>query len=386
MAFSFPDDVPTLTDGEITLRAHALSDVDEVLAQCTDPESIRWTTVPVPYGREEAVGFVTEIVPSGWLTRKDLGFAIEAPHADGVRRFSGSISLRPMEGGLAEIAFGLHPGVRGHGVCSRAVKLILDWGFRQPEIELVVWYAYVGNWASWRVAWANGFSYDGKVSKFLAQRGERHDAWCGSLRGDDTREHKYEWHVPPTVETDRLRLRPHTDADGARFVEMMTDPRSRHFAGRNSWLNDMPPADRVLIRPREYDARGERYNWTIADRGTDELIGQIQIFNLGGLDDTAGMIGYAVHPEARGRGVLTEALRMLADCAFTDKKKGGLGLRRLSLSTAASNKASRHGAEKAGFTHVASHPESFPTGESGFEDETIYALVNPNWSELSTAG
>ena len=385
MAFTFPDDVPTLTNGEITLRAHRQSDVDDIVAQCVDPESIRWTTVPVPYSRADAAGFVTELVPSGWLTRRDLNFAIEAPHADGVRWFSGSIALRPMDIGVAEIAYGLHPGVRGQGVCSRAVKLILDWGFTQPDIELVVWYAYVGNWASWRVAWANGFSFDGKVAKFLPQRGDRHDAWCGSLRKRDTREPKHEWNVPPTVETDRLRLRPHTDADGARFVEMMTDERSRHFAGRDSWVNDMPPANEVLLRPREFDARGERFDWTIADRGTDEFIGHIQLFHLGGLDKTAAEIGYAVHPAARGKGVLTEALGMLVDCAFADKKRGGLGLRRLSLSTAASNKASRHAAEKAGFAHVASHPESFPTGESGFEDETIYALVNPNWTELSTA-
>jgi [ribosomal protein S5]-alanine N-acetyltransferase len=385
MAITFPDDVPTLTDGEITLRAHALSDVDEVLVQCADPESIRWTTVPVPYSREDAVGFVTEVVPSGWLTGKDLNFAIEAPHADGVRRFSGSIALRPMDVGVAEIAFGLHPGVRGQGVCSRAVKLILDWGFSRPDVELVVWYANVGNWASWRVAWANGFSYDGKVEKFLVQRGERLDAWCGSLRKDDTREPKHAWHVPPTLETDRIRLRPHRDDDGARFVEMMNDERSRHFAGRNSWANNMDPADRVLVRPREFDARGERYDWTIADRETDVLIGQIQLFNLRGLDHTAAEIGYGVHPDSRGKGVLTEALGMLVECAFADKKDGGLGLRRLSLSTAASNKASRYAAEKAGFTHVASQPESFPTGESGFEDETIYALINPKWSELSTA-
>ena len=233
MAFTFPEDVPTLTDGEITLRAHALSDVDDVMVQCADPESIKWTTVPVPYSRENAIGFVTEMVPSGWLTRKDLNFAIEAPHADGVRRFSGSIALRPMDTGIAEIAYGLHPGVRGQGVCSRAVKLILDWGFTQPDIELVVWYAQVGNWASWRVAWANGFSYDGKVAKFLTQRDVRYDAWCGSLRKDDTREPKHEWHVPPTVVSDRIRLRPHRDDDGPRFVEMMVDDRSRHFGGRN---------------------------------------------------------------------------------------------------------------------------------------------------------
>ena len=54
----FPDDVPVLTDGIVTLRAPPLADVGGVLEQCTDPVSQRWTTVPVPYTREDAQRFV----------------------------------------------------------------------------------------------------------------------------------------------------------------------------------------------------------------------------------------------------------------------------------------------------------------------------------------
>src|SRR3954453_4595403 len=89
----FPDDVPVLTDGRVTLRAHRSEDVQGVLEQCTDPLSIRWTTIPVPYAREEAQGFVTEAVPAdrgqgGWV------FAVEAPDAEGTQRFCGTVDLR----------------------------------------------------------------------------------------------------------------------------------------------------------------------------------------------------------------------------------------------------------------------------------------------------
>lgn len=378
---SFPDDVPTLTDGELTLRAHRPEDVDDVLVQCADPESIKWTTVPVPYPREEALKYLTEVVPSGWRDRKDLGFAIEAPHEDGVRRFSGSISLRPFEAGVAEIAFGLHPGARGRGLCGRAVKLILDWGFTQPDIDLVVWYAHPGNFPSWRVAWANGFSYDGKVAKFLVQRGVRLDTWCGSLRADDSREPKHPWHVAPTVESSRLRLRPFTREDGTRFREMMEDDRNRHFAGRSATRAIATTPEAAAIRIQEANAKGERFDWTIADLASDRFLGHIQLFDLTGLDATAAEIGYGMHPDARGKGVMTETLGMLVTTAFAPKDEGGLGLRRLHLSTALSNTASRYAAEKAGFAHIATHPDAFPSGESGFEDETIYALVNPHWTE-----
>jgi ribosomal-protein-alanine N-acetyltransferase len=376
--FAFPDDVPTLTDGEVTLRAHALSDVDELVVQCRDPESIRWTTVPVPYERDSAVTYVSDVVPGGWHARKDLGFAIEAAHADGVRRFAGSISLRPMDEGLAELAFGLHPGARGRGVCSRAVKLLLDWGFQQPDIDLVVWYANVGNWASWRVAWANGFTYDGMIKKYLPHRSERRDSWCGSLRADDTREPKHQWNDPPVLESARLRLRPDRETDAERMGEMMTDERIAWFSGRTLAARRTDGASTIL-RMCEGNARGDRINWCIADVTTDEMIGHIQLFGLAELDDTSAEVGYMMHPSARGRGVLTEALTMVVEWAFRSVADGGLGKRRLALRTAGLNAASRHAAEKAGFIQIATQPEAFPTGETGFDDEVIYAQLNPLW-------
>ena len=39
----FPEDVPTLTHGDVTLRAHRLEDRDAIVEQCTDPVSVQWT-------------------------------------------------------------------------------------------------------------------------------------------------------------------------------------------------------------------------------------------------------------------------------------------------------------------------------------------------------
>ncbi len=99
-----------------------------------------------------------------------------------------------------------------------------------------------------------------------------------------------------------------------------------------------------------------------------------------GRDETAAQLGYAVHPDSRGRGVLRAALGIVVEWAFRPVAEGGLGKRRLSLSTAASNKASRYAAEQAGFVHVATEPEAFGTGEEGFEDDVVYQRLNPNWT------
>ena len=47
-------DVPTLRDGDLTLRPPKPEDAEAVTAACQDPEIQRWTLVPSPYRREHA--------------------------------------------------------------------------------------------------------------------------------------------------------------------------------------------------------------------------------------------------------------------------------------------------------------------------------------------
>ncbi|RZS29476.1 RimJ/RimL family protein N-acetyltransferase [Herbihabitans rhizosphaerae] len=378
----FPDEVPTLSDGVVTLRAHSPADIDGIVEQCVDPESVKWTTVPHPYQRGDAEKWIGEQVPAAWANDSAYTFAIEAEHHDGIRKFAGSVDLRRDREGVAEIAFGLHPGARGRGVMRRAINLLIDWGFTERGFDMILWLAYVGNWASRKAVWANGFSFDGTIRSYLAQRGERHDAWVGSLRRDDPREPAKPWYVPPVLETERLRLRPPADTDAPRLDELANDERGRHFNGRIAGVADIS-GERWVHRMRERNATGEQVNWVIADKATDQMLGQFQLHELGGMDDSEAQPGYGVHPDARGKGLATEALNAVCEWAFRPVADGGFGKRRLTISTAESNTASRHAADRAGFTHVASIPTGYTIGETGFEDEVIYSLINENWSASS---
>lgn len=374
MTGTFPDDVPTLTDGMVTLRAHRESDVDAMVEQSVDPESVEWTTVPVPYARADAESYLDKIV-DGWRWGGRFAFAVETAGLP----FAGTVGLNPhSQPGIAEVGFGLHPAARGCGVCSRAVKLLLDWGFER--FDVVLWYAHVGNWASRRVAWKNGFTFHGTIAKYAVQRGRRVDAWLGSLRADDDRSPKNPWHTAPVLESPRLRLRPVRTSDADRFGETVRDSRSRYFGGRVRAVRAVTDGAQVVERILLAQASGERVDWTIADAESDEMLGHIQLFDLDGLDETEAKFGYSMHPDARGRGVLREALRMASEWAFRPVAEGGFGKRRLSLTTAASNKASRYVAEQAGFELVGTEPVAFTSGDEGFEDMTIYARLNPNWT------
>src|SRR4051794_20130786 len=153
--------VPMLTEGGVTLRRHREEDVDAVVEQSRDALSRRWTKVPDPYGREDARRFVRDVMPGGWASDQEWGFAVEASDG-GVTRYAGTVSLRSEGEGRAEIAYASHPWARGRGTMERALQLLLAWGFSPTrdggrELDTVIWWAEVGNWASRRLAWKVGF-------------------------------------------------------------------------------------------------------------------------------------------------------------------------------------------------------------------------------------
>jgi RimJ/RimL family protein N-acetyltransferase len=168
--------VPELTDGpDLVLRCPIPADVDDIVAQCCDPETQRGMGVPVPYHESDAQDFLKRVA-EGWQANvANFAIVYEA-------RFSGSLDLRLDGVGGAEVGFGLAPWARGKGLMTRALRLVLAWGFELPGIEVVHWSTHVGNWASRRVARRCGFRMDGMVRGLIEQRGERSDGWIGSLR------------------------------------------------------------------------------------------------------------------------------------------------------------------------------------------------------------
>ncbi len=139
----FPDSVPILTDGVVRLRAHSEHDVERIVEQCTDPASVRWTTVPRGYTAEMGREWIGELA-KGWDEGGTQGWAIEEVgdihSSDEQGQFLGSIDLRPRAAGRAEIGYGLHPEGRGRGLMARALKLVCQYWFDAGG-KRVDWYA-----------------------------------------------------------------------------------------------------------------------------------------------------------------------------------------------------------------------------------------------------
>ena len=97
-------------------------------------------------------------------------------------------------------------------------------------------------------------------------------------------------------------------------------------------------------------------------------------------DDTGGEIGYWAHPQARGRGVISEAVRLAVRHAFVPLADGGLGRRRLRLNVADGNLPSRAGGAARGFVEVGRDRLAERLGDGSYVDLVRYDLLESEYA------
>lgn len=348
----FPACVPELTDGVVRLRAHRADDAELIVEQSTDPESKRWTTVPRPYGLEQAHEFLASI-EAAWGAADGIRHWAVTDAADPDSRYLGTIDLRPKGGGAASVGFGLHPQGRGQGFMAGALRLVSRWWFGEGGVR-VHWDAARGNFASWRVAWSCGFTHHGTVPQLHADPDDAAapalDLWRASLGAEDVMEARTPWEDVPVLDAadgHGIRLRPWRDGDVTAL-----EPRDQpdHYMPARGVLDADTFPDWLMVR-REQMSLGRVLSWCVVDTTTDAALGEVLVFvTEGTLDDDTAELGYQVVPSGRGRGVATASASALVRHAFAPRADGGLGMRRLVAQTAEDNAASNAVLDRLGFT------------------------------------
>jgi ribosomal-protein-alanine N-acetyltransferase len=164
-----------------------------------------------------------------------------------------------------------------------------------------------------------------------------------------------------------VRLRPWRETDVRWQLEAFSDPWFQRFS---DWAPESESAaHRRRLRDERARRRGEQLQFALVEPSDDELLlGGVSLHEVE-MDQRRAAVGYWLAPEARGRGVATHAVRLLARWAFDE-----LGLARLALTCGPDNHASQSVAERCGFRHEGVLRSHMPF-KGGRRDTVVFGVL-----------
>jgi RimJ/RimL family protein N-acetyltransferase len=161
----FPWPGRVLEDGVVALRAWRAEDAPVKAAWSRDPELVRWTGIPARYTEQEAQER-TLWVESARRAGRGVWLAITEASTAVVL---GSCDLRRPDSddpALGEVGYALDPAARGRGYTTRAVRLLLDWGFDGLDMRRIQALVHPDNARSARVLERLDFRPEGLLREY----------------------------------------------------------------------------------------------------------------------------------------------------------------------------------------------------------------------------
>ncbi|MEU6985641.1 GNAT family N-acetyltransferase [Streptomyces sp. NPDC046324] len=172
----------TLTTERLTLGTFGPEDAAEVHAICQDPDIQRWTTVPSPYGIQDAEFFLNRVVPDGWRNDTEYSFSVRLREGGPILA---AVALHNPRAGGWEVGFWTAKEHRGRGYMTESVHAVARWAFTDLACTRLEWRAEVGNTGSRATAEKAGFRIEGVLRSALPNKGVLRDTWVGGLLPSD---------------------------------------------------------------------------------------------------------------------------------------------------------------------------------------------------------
>jgi RimJ/RimL family protein N-acetyltransferase len=144
------------------------------------------------------------------------------------------------------------------------------------------------------------------------------------------------------VETERLLLRPMTEADAEEMHEVYGDPSTFHYIERGPAASVDETRERIAEKVAHQEAHGFAL-WAVVERASERVVGDCGLQMLEGGPEVE--LGYKLARPVRGRGLAAEAGRACIVVGFDD-----LELERIVAVTHPDNVASRRVMKKLGMT------------------------------------
>ena len=177
----------------------------------------------------------------------------------------------------------------------------------------------------------------------------------------------------PTLDTERLRLRPLAATDVPALYAVFGDAEVCRYWSRPA-LPDLAAADALLGEIERGFAARTLFQWGIAERATDDVVGTCTLAALSA-EHRRAELGYALGRRAWGRGYAAEALPTLVRFAFD-----ALGLRRLEADVDPRNARSIRLLERLGFVREGHQRERYEM-QGEIQDAVLYGLLRREWDD-----
>jgi RimJ/RimL family protein N-acetyltransferase len=157
---------PPLTDGVVTLRPPAETDLPVLEQAARDPEIARW------FGPADPPAGQLAAWRQGWRDGSTAVFVVCT--ADGAR--AGHVLVERRNSGRAHVEYWMLPPWRGRGLATRALRLASRWAIEQAGYARLELWTEPENAASQRLAERAGYRRDGVLRSYSEVNGRRVDA------------------------------------------------------------------------------------------------------------------------------------------------------------------------------------------------------------------
>lgn len=358
-----PRDV--ISTGSLVLRPPAEPDAEAIVMACDDPESARWVAqLPSPYTMDDARAYLASAAD-----RWREGGAEFVVTEDGA--YVGSIgATAPDQWGTVEMGYLVAPWARGRGVATTAARAVAEWLFDQGvhRVELQI---TVENVASLRVAYRTGFREEGRrrEAKVLPD-GRRADYITFARLPGEPGEGPPPY-LPPfeggELTDGVVRLVPIGPGDAWDLHRMLSEPSVAAY--RLGPALTLEEQERRCRDTGYWWVSGQRVELAVREARSGAFAGHLQLTHVLPVLGQA-MVGYSLLPEFRGGGLMTRAVRLLVDWAFT-----ATALHRITAGTEAGNAASQAVLRRAGFVRECVHRELFPKADGVRVDDVHWVRL-----------
>jgi RimJ/RimL family protein N-acetyltransferase len=348
----YPQDAPALGPGFAERRMH------------------EFLNLPDPYTDDDARAWATDLGSASRRLGTGLGCAVTESESD---RLVGSAELRLPVGRAttADIGYAVFPDAQGHGYAAELSLMFAAWAFAHavPRVQIR---AAVANLASVKSAGNAGFRFEGVArNAVVTPRGPTDAAVFARVAEDPTGALAPNFAPLPAggLSDGVVALRVMEPGDTDEMMATDNDPEILRwsFTGRPQSRADFAMS---VERAALHWLVGQQAAMAVLDATTGRVAGNVVLRHVG--PPGVGGIGYAIHPQWRGRGYTARALRLVRSWAL-----GGAGFNRLELGAKLGNVASQRAARSGGFLDDGVRVGRLRNPDGSYSDEVRFASFSP---------